>query len=271
MADLPISGLPAVVTPASSDEFAVAQAGITKKATGTQIADYAKNFAALTQNSVLFAGASGEITENNSDLSWDDTAKAFSAVGTINAGTSTSDASAILQASSTTQGFLPPVMTEAQRDAITTPSTGLIVFNTDTNHLNVKDSASWEGIARIHNSTQANTATGPWASAQGMTLKLQLIDNVKVVISFNAVAASATTNSLITLGTAIPAAFRPSSVMRQVVSVFDNDAQMFGMIEVNTGGIVKIGVGPAIENFTGVSTGGDTGLDAQSFTYDITV
>ena len=34
---------------------------------------------------------------------------------------------------STTGGFLPPRMTEAERDAITTPAAGLMVYNTDTN------------------------------------------------------------------------------------------------------------------------------------------
>ena len=37
------------------------------------------------------------------------------------------NASAVLQADSTTQGFLPPRMTAAQRTAIASPETGLIV------------------------------------------------------------------------------------------------------------------------------------------------
>jgi hypothetical protein len=39
--------------------------------------------------------------------------------------------SAVLDASSTTQGFLPPRMTVAQRDAIVNPATGLVVFCTN--------------------------------------------------------------------------------------------------------------------------------------------
>ena len=39
--------------------------------------------------------------------------------------------SAVLDASSTTQGFLPPRMTGAQRDGILNPATGLVVFCTD--------------------------------------------------------------------------------------------------------------------------------------------
>lgn len=41
-------------------------------------------------------------------------------------------ASAVLQAQSTTKGFLPPVGTAAQMNAITTPATGLIFINSDS-------------------------------------------------------------------------------------------------------------------------------------------
>ena len=54
------------------------------------------------------------------------------------------DASAILEAKSTTKGSIPfPKMTEAQRDAITTPSEGLTVFNTDTNQANIFSNGAW--------------------------------------------------------------------------------------------------------------------------------
>jgi hypothetical protein len=45
--------------------------------------------------------------------------------------------SAVLDASSTTQGFLPPRMTATQRDAILNPATGLVVFCTDCGPVNV--------------------------------------------------------------------------------------------------------------------------------------
>ena len=44
---------------------------------------------------------------------------------------SAASASAVLEASSTTQGFLPPRMTIAQRNAIASPITGLMIFCTD--------------------------------------------------------------------------------------------------------------------------------------------
>jgi hypothetical protein len=45
------------------------------------------------------------------------------------------NASAVMQADSTTQGFLPPRMTTTQRNAIATPAAGLVVYdNTDNKH-----------------------------------------------------------------------------------------------------------------------------------------
>jgi hypothetical protein len=51
--------------------------------------------------------------------------------------------SAKLAVVSTTQGFLPPVMTTTQRDAIT-PVAGLIVFNTTTTKLECYDGTTWQ-------------------------------------------------------------------------------------------------------------------------------
>ena len=60
--------------------------------------------------------------------------------------TAVPDASAVLEAESTTKGFLPPRMTELQRDAIVSPATGLLVFNTDTNLFNFYDGVAWAEV-----------------------------------------------------------------------------------------------------------------------------
>lgn len=49
----------------------------------------------------------------------------------VGIGTTATDPSAIVDVSSTTQGFLPPRMTSAQRNAIVNPAAGLIVYCTD--------------------------------------------------------------------------------------------------------------------------------------------
>jgi len=53
-------------------------------------------------------------------------------------------ASAILEAVSTTKGFLPPRMTTAQRTAISSPAAGLIVFDTDTTKSYTYDGSTWQ-------------------------------------------------------------------------------------------------------------------------------
>ena len=59
---------------------------------------------------------------------------------------SAADASAVLDVQSTTKGFLPPRMTEAERDAIPTPATGLTVYNTTSSKLNVYDGSAWSEL-----------------------------------------------------------------------------------------------------------------------------
>jgi hypothetical protein len=53
------------------------------------------------------------------------------------------NASAVLQADSTTKGFLPPRMTTAQKNAIATPATGLVVMDITTFKLCVYNGTSW--------------------------------------------------------------------------------------------------------------------------------
>jgi uncharacterized protein (TIGR02145 family) len=61
----------------------------------------------------------------------------------VGIGTTTPDASAQLDLSSTTRGLLPPRMTTAQRDAIINPAAGLVIFNTNTNGIEIKSSVGW--------------------------------------------------------------------------------------------------------------------------------
>jgi len=64
----------------------------------------------------------------------------------LGVGSNIVDNSAILHATSTTKGFLPPVMTTAQKNAISSPATGLIVYDTTLNKLCVYTGAAWETI-----------------------------------------------------------------------------------------------------------------------------
>jgi len=58
----------------------------------------------------------------------------------------TNDASAIVDIQSTTQGFLPPRMTTTERDAISTPAAGLMVYNTTTNKAQCYNGSTWNDL-----------------------------------------------------------------------------------------------------------------------------
>jgi hypothetical protein len=70
--------------------------------------------------------------------------------GTLSLGTVTPNDSAKVQIDSTTQGFLPPRMTAAQRTAIGTPATGLIVYQTDSvEGLYIYTSSGWKSLTMV--------------------------------------------------------------------------------------------------------------------------
>jgi len=71
-------------------------------------------------------------------------------------GTVTPNASAELDVSSTTRGFLPPRMTAVQRNAIPSPAAGLMVFDTDSAAYMLYSGSGWTRIA-------TGTAVGAWS------------------------------------------------------------------------------------------------------------
>lgn len=89
-------------------------------------------------------GVSGNIQYNNAgafggilDSSWDGT--------TFRLGSGSSNSSAIFQMKSTTQGILFPFMTTTQKLAISTPTSGLIIFDSDVILPQWHDGQKWLG------------------------------------------------------------------------------------------------------------------------------
>ncbi len=64
----------------------------------------------------------------------------------LSVGGSPTAASAVMEVTSTTQGFLPPRMTTAQKNAIASPAAGLIVYDTTLAKLCVRTASAWETI-----------------------------------------------------------------------------------------------------------------------------
>ena len=74
--------------------------------------------------------------------------------GQVGIGTNSPVASAKLEILSTTQGFLPPRMTTAQRDQISSPAIGLIIFNTTTDILEIRTSSGWLSLKVVSSSQE---------------------------------------------------------------------------------------------------------------------
>ena len=70
----------------------------------------------------------------------------LSETGSLLVGTTTDTASALLKVSSTTKGFLPPVMTTTEKNAISSPATGLVVFDSTLGKLCVYVTSAWQTV-----------------------------------------------------------------------------------------------------------------------------
>jgi hypothetical protein len=69
--------------------------------------------------------------------------------GQLGVGTYGPNASAMLDITSTTRGFLPPRMTTTQKNAIASPAVGLVVYDTTLNKLCVRGASAWETITSV--------------------------------------------------------------------------------------------------------------------------
>ena len=77
------------------------------------------------------------------------------------------DGSAMLDVKSTTRGMLIPRMTTTERDAVSSPATGLMIFNTTMNAFNFYNGTGWDKIVAgddgdwtISGSNMYSTVTG---------------------------------------------------------------------------------------------------------------
>jgi len=98
----------------------------------------------------------------------------------VSIGTTTGAPSAILQASSTTKGFLPPRMNTSQMNAISSPASGLIVYNTDTLAHFYYNGSSWANM------------TGAGGGSGVTTTGTQTLTNKRITARYGSTTSSAT-------------------------------------------------------------------------------
>ena len=81
----------------------------------------------------------------------------------VGIGTTTPNASAVLDLTSTNQGLLPPRLTTTQRNAISSPATGLTIYNTTLNCIEYFNGTGWKN----HCDGSLTAPTGGGASSGG--------------------------------------------------------------------------------------------------------
>ena len=97
-----------------------------------------------TNTRVLFPSVNADISIGTSSLKFNNiygTNGYFDTV--LSVGTTSPNASSILDLTSTTKGFLPPRMTGAQAEAIGTPAAGLMVYSTDGSGATITSLGWW--------------------------------------------------------------------------------------------------------------------------------
>jgi hypothetical protein len=170
--------------------------GLTTHISGTlPIANGGTNLTAIgTAKQVLRVNAGASALEYSSTVS---------ASGGVAAGTTSDpDASAILEANSTTKGFLLPRLTTAQRDAVSSPVAGLEVYNTETGGTDVYNGTRWTRNDETK-ATPGFTIGSGWGTGSSSSIEGNDLSG-KITINSGTGAITATTIGTIVFNKAFP-------------------------------------------------------------------
>jgi hypothetical protein len=110
------------------------------------VSDSLTNATAIGNGAIV--ESSNTIQLGNTDVTNVKTSGTLTAAG-MGLGVSAPNASAILEASSTTQGFLPPRLTTTERDSIANPVAGLTIWNSTNTQLEVYDGSFWKNMVGL--------------------------------------------------------------------------------------------------------------------------
>ena len=69
--------------------------------------------------------------------------------GNVGIGIATPNANAVLDVTSTTKAFMPPRMTTTQKNAIASPTAGMVVYDSTLNKLSVRGVSAWETVTSV--------------------------------------------------------------------------------------------------------------------------
>lgn len=181
-------------------------------------------------------------------------------IAQVGIGTSSPLGSAQLEVASTTRGFLPPRMTTAQRNLISSPAQGLIIFNTSTNSLDVYSGAVWISFGMGLGAQSTNQALGYSVLASNTT------GDENVGVGYQALSLNTTGFRNTTTGS--------RSMYNNTIGKYNTASGYYSLYNTTTGGN-NVGIGfnalynnttgsnnTAIGSSAGVSSGGLTNATA---------
>jgi hypothetical protein len=122
---------------------------LVQNSVGTELFKVRDDNAVLVQN-IIVNGYVGNVNSGVVQIGGGGTVSSnayFNAISqSFGFGVSSINASAKLQIDSTTKGFLPPVMTTTQKNAIASPAAGLVVYDSTTNKLCCYNGSTWNDL-----------------------------------------------------------------------------------------------------------------------------
>lgn len=118
----------------------------------------------------------------------------------------TPDASSVLEMRTTTKGLLIPRLTTTERNAISTPATGLMIYNTTTNTFNFYNGSAWSDIAGGASVVSSVTGTANRIAISGTSAD-PIIDISSAYVGQNSITTLGTIGTGTWNGTAIGTAF----------------------------------------------------------------
>jgi hypothetical protein len=93
-------------------------------------------------------------------------ASTITGIAQVGIGTNTPNASSVLDLTSTTKAFLPPRLTTGQRDSITNPVGGMVIFNSTTGCIEIYRGTNWFNVCTQSTSGSLPAVDGYTSSNQ---------------------------------------------------------------------------------------------------------
>jgi hypothetical protein len=166
------------------------------------------------------------------------------------------DSSAIVQFKSTTKGFLPPVMTTVQKNAIINPTSGLTVYDSTIEDLSVYTSSGWTGVITERDTLQIVTNRGN-TTTNGITVG-------GLVVATNLIYTDLV-NSRVGIGTTTPLGILHLKTTGATTRmVMDGDESQSKIITYRTNGLQRFGMYVNNTPESGSNNGSDFQIRAYS-------